>query len=291
MTSHQVAAIVVTYNRSAALAETLRAVHEQTRPPDSFYVVDNGGDESTAELLQNEFPDVLHLRTGSNLGTGGRAYGIEAARAAGFDAYWLVDDDSRPLPDALEALLAGANRGSGQVGMIGGQGGVVRLGLIRHIDDPRRLTRSRLNDNLFAVDFVLLDGSLVLGHTVEAVGLPRVDYFIMMEDVEYPLRARRAGLEVLLLARDTVNRLYLGSTPGSSLWRAYYQSRNHVRMALDLRSPSLLFGCLIRQVYFLLAALAAPDRRWKRLKLRLRGISDGLRGRMGRRLEPDVASR
>jgi rhamnopyranosyl-N-acetylglucosaminyl-diphospho-decaprenol beta-1,3/1,4-galactofuranosyltransferase len=290
MTSLRVAAVIVTFKRSAALAETLRAARKQTRPPDCFYVVDNGGDESTAELLRNEFPEMLHLRTRSNLGTGGRSYGIEAARAAGFDAYWLVDDDSPPVPDALEALLAGANRRSGQVGMVGGQGGVVRFGLIRHIDDPRRLARGRLNANLFAVDFVLLDGSLVLGHTVEAVGLPRVDYFIMMEDVEYPLRARRAGLEVVLLARDTVRRRFLGSTPGTSLWRAYYQSRNHVRMALDLRSPSLLLGCLIRQVYFLIAALAAPDRRWERFKLRWRGISDGLHGRMGRRLEPDVAS-
>jgi rhamnopyranosyl-N-acetylglucosaminyl-diphospho-decaprenol beta-1,3/1,4-galactofuranosyltransferase len=289
MTPQRVATVVLTYNRSTALAETLRAIRAQTRPPDRVYVVDNAGDDSTSALLRGEFPDVIHLRTEENLGGGGRAHGIEAARADGFDAFWLVDDDSPPLPDALEALLAAAQCRSGRVGIIGGRGGMVRFGLIRHVADPHRLTDRRVGDGLFAVDFVLLDGSLVLRRTVDAIGVPRVDYFIMMEDVEYPLRARRTGFEVLLLSRDLMQRRHLGSKPGSALWRNYYQSRNHVRMALDFRSPSLFFGCVIRQAHFLIAALRAPDRRWERVKLRWRGLRDGLRGRMGRRVEPEAA--
>src|SRR2546423_3427884 len=122
--------------------------------------------------------------------------------------------------------------------MVGCSGGVIRFGLIRHINDRHRLERHRVANGIFAVDFALLDGSLVLRRTVDAIGVPRVDYFIMMEDVEYPLRARRAGFKVLVVGRDLMHRGHLGSTTAAHLWRSYYQSRNHVRMALDSRSPT-----------------------------------------------------
>jgi rhamnopyranosyl-N-acetylglucosaminyl-diphospho-decaprenol beta-1,3/1,4-galactofuranosyltransferase len=291
MTSHRVAVVVVTYNRSTVLAETMRAARVQSRPPDRFYVVDNSHDDRTAELLRTEFSDVIHIRSGENLGAGGRARGIEAALADGFDAFWLVDDDSPPVPDALETLLVAAARTHGRAGIIGCHGGIIRFGLIRHLGDPRVLTRRQVAENLFAVDFVLLDGSLVLRRAVDAIGTPRVDYFIMMEDVEYPLRARRAGFEVLVVDRELVRRGHLGSTPGMGLWRSYYQSRNHLRMALDFRSPTLVFGSLARQAWFMVAAVRAPDRRWQRIRLRLRGIADAVRGRMGRRVEPDATER
>jgi rhamnopyranosyl-N-acetylglucosaminyl-diphospho-decaprenol beta-1,3/1,4-galactofuranosyltransferase len=138
------------------------------------------------------------------------------------------------------------------------------------------------------MDFVLLDGSLVSRRVVDAIGTPPIDYFSMMEDVEYPLRARRAGFDVLAVDRDLARRGHLGSAPGTALWRGYYQSRNHVRMALDFRSPTLIFGCLARQLRFMVASARARDRRWVRAKLRLRGVWDGLRGRMGRRVEPEA---
>jgi rhamnopyranosyl-N-acetylglucosaminyl-diphospho-decaprenol beta-1,3/1,4-galactofuranosyltransferase len=289
MTLLRVAAVVVTYNRSAVLAETLRAVQAQTRPPDRVYVVDNAGDAGTADLLRTDFPDVTHLRMAENLGPcGGHAHGIATARADGFDAFWLMDDDSRAERTALSTLLDIAESRGNDAGIVGCRGGLVRFGLIRHLDDARLRQDRRVGEGPFPVDFVLLDGSLVSGQVVDAVGVPPASYFAMMEDVEYPLRARRAGFEVLVTNRDLMQRVHLGSAPGTALWRSYYQSRNHVRLALDFRSPILLFGCAARQARFMFAALRAPDRRWQRVKLRSRGVWDGLRGRMGRRLEPDV---
>jgi rhamnopyranosyl-N-acetylglucosaminyl-diphospho-decaprenol beta-1,3/1,4-galactofuranosyltransferase len=290
MTALRVATVVVTRNRSAVLGETLRAAQAQTRRADRLYVVDNASRDSTTELLRTEFPDASHLRLAENLGfPGGLAHGIEAAWSDGFDAFWLLDDDSVPEPDALETLVVTRERAAGSAGIVGCRGGVVRFGLIRHLDDPRVRDDRAVADALPSVDFVLLDGSLVSRCVIDAIGFPRVDYFMMLEDVEYSLRARRANLAVFVTDRDLMRRAHLGSVPGTALWRSYYQSRNHVRMALDFRSPSLLLGCMARQARFMSAALAAPDRRRERVKLRLRGIWDGLRGRMGRRVEPDAS--
>jgi rhamnopyranosyl-N-acetylglucosaminyl-diphospho-decaprenol beta-1,3/1,4-galactofuranosyltransferase len=292
MTPLRVAAVVVTFNRSAVLAETLRAIDVQTRPPDRVYAIDNASTDGTADLLRTDFPNVTHLRMAENLGPcGGHAHGIETARGDGFDSFWLMDDDSRAERTALSTLLDIAESRGSDLGIIGCRGGLVRFGLIRHLDDARLRHDRPVGDGPFPVDFVLLDGSLVSRHVVDAVGVPPESYFAMMEDVEYPLRARRAGFEVLVTNRDLMERVHLGSAPGKALWRSYYQSRNHVRMALDFRSPSLLFGCAARQVRFMSAALRAPDRRWQRVRLRLRGVWDGLRGRMGRRVEPDSGPR
>jgi rhamnopyranosyl-N-acetylglucosaminyl-diphospho-decaprenol beta-1,3/1,4-galactofuranosyltransferase len=286
MTRFRVAAVVVTHNRRAVLAGTLRAIQAQTRPPDRVYVVDNASCDGTADLLRTTFADITHIRLAENLGyAGGLARGIAVARDDGFDAYWLFDDDSLPDVDALAVLLA-ARRDRVPSGIVGSQGGVVRHGLIRHLDDPRVRLQQHIADRPIRVDFVLLDGSVVPREVVDTIGLPRVDYFMMLEDVEFSLRALRAGFGVTVVPRDVVHRQTLGSVPGSALWRGYYQSRNQLRMALDFRSPSLLFGCMARQARFMVTALQARDRRWERIELRSRGLWDALGGRMGRRIEP-----
>jgi GT2 family glycosyltransferase len=286
MTQFRIAAVVVTYNRRAVLAGTLRAINAQTRPVDRVYVVDNASSDGTPDLLRTAFADATHIQLTENLGyAGGLARGIAAAREDGFDAYWLFDDDSSPDADALDVLLAACREGAA-CGIVGSQGGIVRHGLIRHLDDPRVRLEEQVAGRPFRVDFVLLDGSVVPREVVDTIGLPRVDYFMMLEDVEFSLRARRAGFRMTVVPRDVVHRQTLGSIPGSALWRGYYQSRNQLRMALDFRSPSLLFGCMARQARFMVTALQARDRRWERIALRWRGLWDAVRGRMGRRVEP-----
>jgi rhamnopyranosyl-N-acetylglucosaminyl-diphospho-decaprenol beta-1,3/1,4-galactofuranosyltransferase len=292
MTTRRVAAIVVTYNRRTVLAETLRAVYEQTRPPDRVYVVDNASTDGTDYLLRSGFPDVIDLRMAENTGfPGGLARGIETAWSQGFDAFWLLDDDSTPTPAALQTLLAMRGGRGDDPGIVGCRGGVIRFGLIRHLDDPRVRADRAVGSALPSVDFVLLDGSLVMRGVVDVIGVPRSDFFMMLEDVEYSLRATRARFSVLVTDNDLLRRRHLGSNPGSALWRSYYQARNHVRMALDLRSPRLMFGCTARQVRAFTAAFRAPNRRWERVRLRSRGVWDGLVGRMGRTVEPGPWSR
>jgi len=286
MTQFRVAAVVVTCNRREVLAATLRAIPAQTRAPDRVYVVDNASGDGTPDLLRTAFADATHIRLAENLGSaGGLAMGIAAARDDGFDAFWLFDDDSSPDTDALEVLLA-AGQESGASGIVGSEGGIVRSGLIRFLSDPRVGLDERTGSRPLAVDFVELDGSVVTREVVDTIGLPRAEYCMMLESVEFSLRAGRAGFGVTVVPRDVFHRQSLGSVPGTNLWRGYYQSRNQLRMALDFRSPSLMLGCMARQARFMVTALGSPDRRWERFALRSRGLWDAVRGRMGRRIEP-----
>jgi GT2 family glycosyltransferase len=282
MTRPSVAAVTLTRNRKASLLRTLAAIGGQSCLPDETIVVDNGSDDGTPETVVDNFPAAVVVTNGSNLGAAaGRSRGLVAAFERGHDLVWLVDDDTVPSPDTLERSLEIAAT-IPSLGMLGQHGGLIRRGLIRHGCDrgplsPRSAAR--------AVDFVLTDGALVTRAAYERAGTLDGRYFIMMEDIDYPLRVRRAGLTVA--QADLGFRFqHLGAAGGvvggpSAPWRLYYQTRNHLRMALDHRSPALLFGWLYRQVGGIIYLVRQPDRRSERLRLRLRGAIDGLRGRMG----------
>jgi GT2 family glycosyltransferase len=277
-----VAAVVLTRNRSASLRSTLEAISAQTRPVDEIVVVDNASADDTRGMLAARFPSVHVVSNPSNLGAaGGRSRGMSAAFERGHDLVWFVDDDTTPDDQTLARTLDMASR-IPNLGMLGQLGGTVRWGIIRHGFDHGPIEFAR---DARRVDFVLTDGAVVTRAAYERAGVLDERYFIMMEDVEYPLRVAQAGL-VVARADLGIAFHHLGATAGgqggpSAPWRLYYQTRNHLRMALDARSVPLLFGWLYRQLGGLAYLLRQPDRRRERLRYRWQGTIDALRNRMG----------
>ena len=137
-----------------------------------------------------------------------------------------------------------------------------------------------------AVDFVYLDGALLSAEVVRELDGPRRDYFVMMVDVEYPLRLRAAGV-TMVQAGVPYESLRLGATAGGSPWRAYYQTRNHLHLAVSHRSPALLGGFVLRTAKQTAYAIGTGS--WDQLAYRWRGVADAVRGRMGRTVEPPSA--
>jgi rhamnopyranosyl-N-acetylglucosaminyl-diphospho-decaprenol beta-1,3/1,4-galactofuranosyltransferase len=273
---------VLTRNRAASLRSTLHAISGQSRPVNEIVVVDNASEDDTLDMLAKEFPSVHVVASSSNLGAaGGRSRGMATAFEQGYDMVWFVDDDTTPDEQTLDRTLMTAAR-IPNLGILGQLGGTLQFGIIRHGRDRGPIEFAR---DARQVDFVLTDGAVVTRTAFERVGVLDERYFIMMEDVEYPLRVKRAGLVV---ARADLGFAFhhLGATAGgrggpSAPWRLYYQTRNHLRMAIDARSPTLLIGWLYRQTGGLLYLVRQPDRRRERLNYRWRGTVDALRNRMG----------
>ena len=284
--------MVVTRNRSDVLRQTLQAIRAQEWAPASVLVVDNDSDDGTAAMLAAEFPEVGYYRLPENLGFGaGLAAGMRQAAGGGCDYFWLLDDDSRPAPITLRRCL-GVARTMPRFGIIGLSGGTIRWGRLDvhpYIPTPdgRPTDPPLLNHS----DFVHLDGAVVAREAVEHLGYPRADYFMMLEDVEYSNRLKRAGWEVahFELDEDLIFRGNLGSGGDgrpSPPWRAYYQTRNHLLMAIDHRSPLEVAGWLYRQVKFIAAAALSLDRKAERIGLRLLGAWHAMRRVSGRTIEP-----
>lgn len=271
-----VAAVVVTRDRPDPLARTVDSLLRQSRPPEHVLVVDSGS--SLARPVLDPSVEVLEL--GDNVGFGAAlAAGMQHLRAAGVgpDLLWLLDDDSPVTPGSLAAALE-VLADHPEVGLLANRGCTLRLGVPQHLPPPARPAPEE-------VDSALLDGALVRRAVVDRCGVPRTDLFMVHEDLDYTTRVAAGGFMVAVSSAVVSSPEHLGSSvPGENAWRLYYQSRNHVRLALDRRSPVWLAGAVGREARIAVAAVAAG--RWSSARAVGRGLVDGVRGRMGRTVEP-----
>jgi rhamnopyranosyl-N-acetylglucosaminyl-diphospho-decaprenol beta-1,3/1,4-galactofuranosyltransferase len=280
-----VCAVIVTYNRLDILKKSLMGMVEQTYQPAAVIAVNNNSSDGTKEYLEGfaDHPIVKVLHVNNNIGyPGGIELGMKYARKFGdFDYYLIMDDDTLHKNDTLEKLVT--NIEDSGFGIMGLNGMNIKLGTKRALVTSEPVTEC---------DYVLIDGALVTKEVVEAVGMPNEKLFLMAEDWEYCLRIRKHGYKVGSLNNIAVDRLYLGGQGGgysrSTLWRGYYQSRNHFLIMHQYFSFSHLYGHIMRQLKFMFAALLyAPDR-FKRIQFRLMGMWHGVINKGGKTLDPDT---
>lgn len=240
----RVAVVVVTYLRAELLDRFLCALECQTCKPDAVFIVDNGGDDATAQVLaaHNGAHNGLRLHvdhTGENLGgAGGFNRGMRAAYEAGFDFIWLMDDDVRPAPWALEVL---ARDGGDLLACVreDRHGNLVEKAAIKFdLANPLRIrpkvasvestfaSRAQMPARV-AIENAAFEGFWVSRRVVASIGLPDPSLFIFYDDVDFELRARRAGFEMWAL-RDALMRRQLDFAQENDLasWKGVFMYRN-----------------------------------------------------------------
>ncbi|GHT81419.1 glycosyl transferase [Actinomycetota bacterium] len=103
--------VVVTYKRYELLKELLESFGELNIKPGNFVIVDNENNPQTKELINEVLPNtdqyaVHYLPQEENLGgAGGFSRGVEFAYSLGSEWIWLMDDDVKILPEAVEKVL------------------------------------------------------------------------------------------------------------------------------------------------------------------------------------------
>ncbi len=288
----RVAATIPTRNRKNMLRQALAGLLAQTRPLDAVIVVDNASTDGTAEMVAAEFPSVRLMPMSENTGSaGGYAVGLREGVANGHDWVWLFNDDDVPTPDALEVMLGAVASLPDRTGLVGcgrddAAGVPIGLGLRwenRHVPVAAPADTS---GPPVALDVLPASGTLVAAPLVHELGVTKSEYFMMFEDTEYCLRARRAGWEVYVVPRVLATSRTVGSVGKSPPWRGYYQTRNQLAMTLEHRSLPELWWWAVRNVKLCAGAVLGGDRPAYRIRLRALGAWHGLRGVGGRRIEP-----
>lgn len=193
-----VVAVVVTRHRRELLADSLKMIAAQTRPPEHLVVVDNGPDDPVRELVESCPIPSTYLLSHRNLGgAGGFALGMLYALSLGADWLWLADDDGRPADETvLETLLTEAHRrGLAEISPV-----VTNIETPEKLAFPLRrgLTWKRSAAEL-GTDFLpgiasLFNGALFRASTVDVVGVPDYRLFFRGDEVEVHRRLVRSGL-------------------------------------------------------------------------------------------------
>lgn len=284
----RIAAVVVSYNRSALLREVIAALRAQTRSLDHLVVVENGSTDDSAAVVRDLAPDADLLLIGRNTGgAGGFAVGLGRAVARhGADFVWMMDDDTVPTSTALAELVGAVDRYPGEVALAASRV-VWTDGRDHPMNTPRerpllsRELRSRAQSadavSIRSASFVSL---FVSAAAVRRKGLPVADYFIWNDDFEFTSRLLREGVGLYCPASVVVHKTKaLTSTDVDPGDRFYFEVRNKVWLfrhagALGPRD-SILYGASSARRW-LRTFRGSADRRalWRNLR---RGVRDGLR--------------
>ncbi|HEX9336944.1 MAG TPA: glycosyltransferase family 2 protein [Pseudonocardiaceae bacterium] len=193
-----VVAVVVTRHRRELLADSLKVIGAQSRPPDHLVVVDNGPDQPVADVVAACQVPTTYLPSHHNLGgAGGFALGMLHALAMGADWVWLADDDGRPADESVLATLLDEARRRKLAAV---------SPMVTNIDAPeqlafplrRGLTWKRQTAEL-GTDFLpgiasLFNGALFRASTLDVIGVPDYRLFVRGDEVEMHRRLVRSGL-------------------------------------------------------------------------------------------------
>ena len=190
-------------------------------------------------LAEAANPGLQVIRSGDNLGgAGGFHLGVRTAHAGGFDRIWLMDDDVVPAPDCLTVLMA-ADEDCLMAVREDLAGRLVEKAAIRFdLRNPLAIkpktamvettygTRAAMPERV-ELQNVAFEGFMVRRSVVAAIGLPDPSYFIFYDDVDFAVRARRAGLRIWAL-RDAVlvRQLDFDQQHDLAGWKGYYMYRN-----------------------------------------------------------------
>lgn len=294
-----VTAVVVTYNRCKLLERCLLALRGQSVPVDNVIVVDNASNDGTSDWLNGwlprEFPAAAFIRLKENMGgAGGFAEGLRRAIEDGAHWIWMMDDDAEPHTDALRELMALEPDPENLYGSLAVCG--AETSWLTTVLEPRRtvIDQAANMPRYARVQSIPFLGFFVHRSLVERIGLPDAGYFIAADDIEYCIRAERAGARMFIAGRSLIEHprsdRYQVNMPGRSLvclrlppWKRYYDTRNRLLIARKYYGIRLLTQTIPGSFVRLYAALRYEPRRLSQLWAFCCGMLDGLLGRKGKR--------
>ncbi len=284
----RVAALVVTFNRRDLLLKTLASLEKQSYPVDRIFVVDNASTDGTWDMLQDyraQVPMTLMRLPENTGGAGGFYHSMNAAFGGEYDAFWIMDDDTVPRPEALEKLVESmedaAEYHNGEMPSFAGSMVLWTDGNAAFMNFPRPswdwmtpMAHGKTWVHLECTSFV---SCLITREAIEQCGLPRPEYFIWFDDAEYTYRLSkwRKGIFVPESIADHLmpsnTAVFWGEVTEGNFWKFSKGARNQVTAAISLRRLDIL-ASLFQGMVSQLRHSPAP------LKLKARLVGAALSG-------------
>jgi GT2 family glycosyltransferase len=273
----------------------------QTRQPDHVLVIDNASTDGTATWLSIWLPDhlphaqiaALSENTG---GAGGFSEGLQRAITDGAGWVWMMDDDAEPHATALAELMQVACDPRNIYGSLAVNGDETSWLMTLLNDPPVTTSKADAIPAQAVVRMLPFLGFLIHRDLVAKIGLPDSGFFIAADDVEYCVRAQKAGAQIIVAGNSHIehpkSRPYTVKLPGYTLtalelppWKRYYDTRNRLLIARKHYGAKLFTQTIPGSLVRMGAALVKEPRKLAQLKAFAAGFADGLLGRKGKRHE------
>ncbi len=298
--NERVVAVVLNWNGGEETLRCLDSVAASQGVDVVMLLADNGSRDGSVEAAEQRFDELVVLRLGSNLGY---AAGNNRALRHAFDeldASWvcLLNSDVLIDPDTLESLLAGARSAEeqGAVGAVGpclvycdrpaviwacGGEVVPRFNVTQLLGHGRTAPAPGEAPPPSDVDYLPGACLLVRREACEAAGLLDESFFCYLEDADWGLRVRAAGMRMVVVPASRARHALSASTGGGyTAGRKYMTGVNSVHFLRKHPSPSgwaalFLLDIMLWPLTLLRGMLSG---RTAGAVAKLRGLIDGLRG-------------
>jgi GT2 family glycosyltransferase len=250
----RIAVLIVNWNSWPLLARTLRALAEQSLGDFEVIVADNGSADPLPETFTIEFPNVVFLSYGENLGfAAANNRLLEYCR----DAEWvaLLNPDAFPEPHWLESLREAVPRypeyacfasrlvSADDPRILDGDGDIYHCsGLAWRAGHGRRVPMEAGVREIFGA---CAAAALYRRSAVMDVGGFDEDFFCYFEDVDLSFRLRLAGHRSALVPNAVAHHLGSATSGGKhSDFALYHGHRNLVWTFIKNMPGGLFWGLL-----------------------------------------------
>jgi GT2 family glycosyltransferase len=292
----KVVTLVLNTNRREDTLACLASLRAMTYPTE-IVVVDNVSTDGSADAVRASYPDVTVLETATRLGyTTGNNFGFDyIQKSMDVDAVFVLNEDTLAEPDMLDCLVAEFERMERQA-VIGPEvryadtpeivwcaGGAIDwhrgYTVNMAIDTPTQGT----DQQPFDVPFIVGCAMLIPIKALTQVGGFDPRYFIYWEEVDWCVRAHRAGYGMRIVPAAVLYHKVPRGAGGPTPRVLYYLTRNRLlflRKHLPwYRQPLVLSWTLWGLVRTGIDLLQRRD--WHRERALLCGICDAALGRTG----------
>jgi rhamnosyltransferase len=283
-----ICAVVVTYFPDEGFSNRLSRIYMQVG---HVIVVDNASDEETFEHVQTVVSDlgIDVIRNSENLGIATALnQGARLALEKEYDWTLFLDQDTIPAQNMVPMLTRAYDEfpGKNHLAIIGSS----------YAQDLRSDSCASTARSWVKSKIVITSGSLVSLKVLSIVGFFRDEFFIDCVDLDFCLRARSMGFEIIevtqpvmqhFIGHATAHRLLFAETETSNHapWRWYYMTRNHMALVREYlwKDPAWVLKAVDKRIRRILLMLFFEKSRIMKMKYLTIGLYDDIRGRFGRR--------
>lgn len=293
----KIVSIIITYNRKELLEKNLIRVLGQSIKHDVF-VYDNASTDGTDLYLKEKGffnnPNFSYYKSFDNVGgAGGFHNALKITLEKGYDFFWLMDDDGSPVnSNALKECLNCFSKSSDLKivnSLVLNENG----NLIYEYQGSNDVDSLSLKGDTLQNYINPFNGTLLSRAVIEKIGLPKSEFFIRGDEIEYSLRAQKNGI----ILETAVKSLYYHPSykmtifsifgkkfylTDASYWQEYYQTRNHLYIYSRYKKPIVFVWRLLESALKIFNF--KTDRRRKSLYT-LKGGIDGIFGNLSNKVK------